>query len=342
MQPRPARFALLALLAACGSDTPVTPGPVADDPGPVVTIPGTNLGLSADTICMQALFGGIDPRDDDVRITSLTGSEISGLTATIAYGPGQPGGWLTTTFTQTTTPSRLWLHVTTGAMPYGAWWADVMVSAPDGGTPRVIRVHFTVPLGQTGLQVTLELGGQTEFDLSPGLGRVTGYGLDCDFTSASLCSQSYPEGTLLTLRATPDSNSRFLRWQSAIPCREPHEPQDPVCVLPLNGAVTVTVYFALLGYGVGVSVAGDGADGSVLGSLPPEEINCELVAGVQSGRCSAVQLYGARTTILNAHAFPGSVFVGWGGDCSGIVGLACELAPRPGGGYSVIANFARE
>lgn len=336
-------IALAIVLSACGPDSPSAPVPVANDPGPVVTIPTSNLGLSADSICMQALLGGIDPRDDDVRITSLTGSEISGLTATIAYGPGQPSGWLTTSFTQTTTPARLWLHVTTGTVPVGAWWADVTVSAPDGGAPRVIRVHFTVPQGQTGLQVNLVLGGQTIFDLSPGTGRVTAHGLDCDFTSASLCSQTYPEGTLLTLTAIPDSNNRFLQWETAIPCQQPHQPQDPVCILPLNGAVTVTVYFYLQGYGVGVTVQGDGADGFVEGHLTVQDINCELVAGVQSGICVAEQWYGARSTFLDAHARPGSVFVGWGGDCSasGSAG-SCELAPKPGGGYSVTATFAKE
>ena len=34
MQPRHARFALLLLLASCGSDTPVTPEPVLRSPVP--------------------------------------------------------------------------------------------------------------------------------------------------------------------------------------------------------------------------------------------------------------------------------------------------------------------
>ena len=432
MQPRHAWFALLCLLASCGSDTPVTPGPVAQDPGPVVTVPGTNLGLSADSICMQALLGGIDPRDDDVRITSLTGSEISGLTATIAYGPGQPTGWLTTSFSQTTTPSRLWLHATTGTVPRGAWWADVTVTAPNGGTPRVIRMHFTV-LEDTGILVTvelgasaghgrvtgygmdcnftvgsqcaqryadftaltltatpdpgnrfvrwgspacpepekptctltnpdgdvtvtvyfsvegaqalvnLELGGFTILDLSPGTGTVTGSGFDCDFMTGSLCSQHLPIGTVLTLRATPDPNNRFLCW-STTPQNCPDFSMDPQYSVTLTGDLTITAYFYLLGYGISVTVVGAGADGLVEapdGSDLPGGISCQLVAGVQSGKCSALQWYGARSTGLSAYAPEGSVFVGWTG-CSAVNVTACELDPLPGGGYSVTATFAKQ
>ncbi len=291
---------------------------------------------------MQAPLGGANPRPDDVRITSLTGAEISGLVATIAYGPGQPTGWLSTAFDQPSTPARLWLTVTTGSVPEGDWWADVTVSAPGGGTPRVIRVHFTVKPPVADALVTLELGGFTIFDLSPGTGIVTGNGFDCDFTSGSHCSQRLPIGTELTLTATPDPNNFFLCW--ATPTPDCPGSMDPQYNVTLSGDLTIWVYFALYGYDISVTVVGAGADGVVEapdGSDLPGGINCQLAAGVQSGQCGAHQWYGARSTSLSARAAEGSVFVGWTSGCTAVGGTTCELAPLPGGSYSVTATFAR-
>ena len=90
--------------------------------------------------------------------------------------------------------------------------------------------------------------------------------------------------------------------------------------------MTVTAYFALHGYFVGVTVEGAGADGVVDGLIVNGggDLNCQLVAGVQSGSCAAQQQFGDRQTALQAHAFPGSIFVGWSGDCTG---MDCVLAP---------------
>jgi hypothetical protein len=295
--------------------------------------PTSNLGFSADTICLQAPVGGANPRDDDVRITSLTGSEIPDLSASVAYGPGQPTGWLTASFDQTSTPSRLWLHATTGTVPEGEWWADVKVSAPTGGEARTIRVHFTVKPVATA-QVAVQLGGVTTFDVSPGTGTISGGGFGCD-ESGGTCQQSIPVGTVLTLSAAPDPNNRFLYWDT------PNCPfsNAPDCVITVTGNMTVTAYFGLLGYAVNVTVVGAGADGVVNSFEPLTGIACQLVAGAQSGTCSGTQLYGARSTNLYAQAFSGSVFVGWSGDCTG---TSCALAPLPGGSYSVTATFAKE
>ena len=238
---------------------------------------------------------------------------------------------------------RLWLTVTTGSVPEGEWWADVTVSAPDGGTPRVIRMHFTVQPPLTGALVTLELGGFTDADASPGTGTVTGGGFDCDFTTGSLCSQHLPIGTVLTLTATPDPNNRFHCWATPTPFDCPGS-MDPQYTVTISGDVTIWAYFVLFGYNIFVTVVGAGADGVVEApgdNALPGGISCQLVAGVQSGRCSASQSYGARSTSLSAHAGEGSVFVGWTGPCSAN-GNTCALDPLPGGDYSVTATFAKQ
>lgn len=339
MRSRLAVLALVCWLAACNDETPSTPQPVPVQPGPVVTIPGSNLGLSADSICMQALLGGANPHDDDVRITSLTGSDISGLTATITYGPGQPTGWLSTSFDKTTTEARLWLHVTTGSVPEGAWWADVSVSAPDGGAPRVIRMHFTVlPAGMA--TITVGIGGFSQFDESPGDGLITGNGFHCDSLGGT-CTQQFPIGTVLTLLATPkEETTLFFFWQ--VPgCGFDNNP----CVVTVTGDSTLPAFFRRLHYTVGVTVVGDQANGIVTGYITPggpgRDIECSLVNGVQTGTCGAEQWYGARALGLDAHAFDGSVFVGWSGDCTGS-STSCLLPGNPGGSYHVTATFAKQ
>ena len=339
------RFTLLVmLLAACTTDVPSAPAVPLDEPprvdpighGPVVA-PASNLALSADTICMQARAGDGN-RKDDVRITSLTGSEISGLVATITYGPSQPTGWLTTSFDQTTTPARLWLHAETDAAPVGAWWADVEVTAPGGGGVRVIRVHFAVRANNGDAQFNIEIGGATILDLSPGYGTVGGSGWNCG-VSGGVCSGTVEIGAVFYLTATPDPNNRFLWWE-APGC---FQSRDPTCVLTVTGDVTVKAFFYLEGYGISVTVVGPGADGLVEGGVfpgtPGFAIECQLVAGVQTGTCGAFQTYGDRSVGLDARAAPGSVFVGWSGDCSG---TSCVIEPAPGGGRAVTATFAKQ
>lgn len=319
-------------------------------PGPIVTAT-SNLALSADSICYRYREG--EPaRPDDVRITSATGSEIPGLVATIVYGPGQPTGWLTTSFDQTTTPARLWLNAPAVGGPVGNWWADVKVTAPTGGDARVIRVHYSLRANAGDARVNIQFGGFTAFDLSPGYGAVTGIGFGCDNNGGycdgsgfscdqfgGYCDGLVEVGTVLRLTATPGPDSRFLWWETP----ECHQSQLPTCVFTVTQDVTVTAFFYLEGYTVSVTVVGAGADGNVTGGFntgnPGSYVDCSLTAGVQSGRCGTVQSYGARNVGLEAVAGPGSVFIGWSGDCNGSY---CSVEPNPGGSRAVTATFAKQ
>ncbi len=329
------RFVPLIVLAACASDPPSDPEPVASSPGPVA-VASSNLELNADTICFQTPVGGPNPRADDVRITSTTGSEIPGVVATIEYGPGQPTGWLSTSLVQTTTPVRLWLQATTGSMPEGAWWADVKISAPTGGDARVLRVHFTVLPAATA-QVDVEITAFLDFDVSPGSGTVTGNGFNCSLLSGSVCSRRFPIGTVLTLTATPDPLNFFQGWRTP----DCDQLQSHECVVTVRGDLAIKAGFALQPYQTTVTVLGPGADGSILIDSPNFTNECILNAGVQSGTCSVIQFFGDRKTFVSAHAFAGSVFVGFSGDCTGTSDF-CTLAPRPGGSYFVTATFAKQ
>ncbi len=68
-----------------------------------------------------------------------------------------------------------------------------------------------------------------------GEGTVTGPGIAC----ADDCTETYPEGTLVTLTATPAEGSLFTGWAEACAGQE-------ACELTMDGDRQVTAIFALL------------------------------------------------------------------------------------------------
>jgi hypothetical protein len=345
MQPQHAVLVLVLVLAACGTDVPSTPEPVDNEPGPE---PRSSLTASTDSIVLQATRGGSVPAPAEVRITSSAGNPVDSLSATVTHGPGQPTGWLTASFDQATTPAVLSLHVTMDTLPAGAWWADITVSAPGVGEPRVIRVHLTVEPADVS-QINLQLGGYTLFDYDPGSGTITGAGAACRVPADGVCVRSLPIGTTFTLTATPDPDSFILYWQLRpftpgdipLPCEYETVTCDQVAVA---GGWDVYAFFMLKGWHFGLTVEGANANGwvevrSYYFGGPPD--NCQLVNGVQQGQCGGYQSYGTRDIIMLPHPAPGSVFTGWSGDCV-VTGEECRLLPIPDGFRAATATFATQ
>jgi hypothetical protein len=173
------------------------------------------------------------------------------------------------------------------------------------------------------------------YDLSPGNGRVSIGGLSCGMNAT--CTLGVPAGTAVTVTAIPDTNTFFVEWASP-GCPSSN---NAACNLTATGTVSLIAHFALKTYSTVITMEGPGADGTVVGfgqPFPPSF--CNLRAGVQSGSCTVNQMYGGRSTTLEAQAEPGSVFVGWSGDCTGTA-RTCSVAPLPGGTRRVTATFSR-
>lgn len=319
---------LLAALAAAGCDAASAP----PEPSPSRSTPAAqDLATSADTICFQTWIGGAEAPQDGVRLTATGTDAVSGLVLRVTYSAGQPDGWLSATLTETATPAQLWLSALRGSLPAGAYGARVEVSAP-GIATRVIDVSYRVDDPGSMALVTTELGGFTTFDLSPGTGTIAGPATTC----RGRCTIAVPPGTSLTLEATPDPDNFFLYWQGS--CANE---RTPSCSFAVTGNVTVQAYFALQGYGVGVAMRGEGANGTVIsGSLVGQPLLCTLENGVQGGICGGNQGYGARLTVLEAYPGAGSEFVGWNGDCER-EGRQCTLQPNPGGSRGATATFRK-
>jgi len=143
-----------------------------------------------------------------------------------------------------------------------------------------------------------------------GSGTVTSFpvGINC----GSDCSESYDQGTSVTLTATPASGSTFGGWSGDADC------SDGVVVMNANKACTATFNPQVVGYTLTVVKSGTGS-GTVTSF--PVGINC-------GSDCSESYDQGTSVT-LTATPASGSTFGGWSGDadCSdGVVVMNANKA----------------
>ena len=90
---------------------------------------------------------------------------------------------------------------------------------------------------------------------------------DCDVGNVGTCTELYPHGTSVTLTATPDTNHEFDAWSGTNATDCAGGLTNPVCVLTMDGAKSLTATFSTIQWNVNVTVVGngtvtDGAEGS--------------------------------------------------------------------------------
>ncbi|UJR85692.1 InlB B-repeat-containing protein [Sandaracinus amylolyticus] len=164
-----------------------------------------------------------------------------------------------------------------------------------GTAPCAITLTEDVTIGaafdrdRRSLNVTVAGTGSGGVTSSPG-------GIDCGID----CSESYTAGTMVTLSATPSSDSTFAGWMGA--CTG-----TGACTVTMSDARTVTATFTLRRYTLTIQRGGNGA-GSVFSTSPAALINC-------GSTCSAMRDHGD-VVALQATEAVGSTFSGWsGGGC---------------------------
>ena len=152
-----------------------------------------------------------------------------------------------------------------------------------------------------------------------GSGTVTSAqaGIDCGAT----CSHDYPNGTVVTLTATPAAGSAFAGWSGG-GCTGTAN-----CISTIGSSTSVTATFSLVPETLTVSKKGDGA-GNVTSS--PAGISC-------GSSCRHAFDYGTSVTLIVRPA-RGSSFGGWSGGCSGKASCVITLDAA----HSAKASFVRD
>ena len=205
-------------------------------------VTGAAIGLNAAKICFTTTLGDTTHRDD-VRVTSVDGSVIDGLTATIVYDAGQPTGWLSDSFNVSAAPARLWLKGSPGSLPIGTYTATVNVASPKAGnSPVPIRVTMTVNEGPGMLHIVIRRTGNW-------VGKAKVYGpdgLQCfelgypPEYQVHVCDKAFRSGSQVKLSSEGDYGERFLRWEG--PCTVTYG----YCAVEMptpSGDVTITAVF---------------------------------------------------------------------------------------------------
>ncbi len=124
-------------------------------------------------------------------------------------------------------------------------------------------------------------------------------GISCGAT----CGASFASGTSVTLNAAPASGSTFAGWSGG-GCTG-----TSTCMVTLGANTTVTATFTTIPTTYTLTVAKAGAGAGTITSTP---------AGISCGATCSAGFNLGTSVALTAVASGGSVFVGWGGACSGV------------------------
>ena len=156
-----------------------------------------------------------------------------------------------------------------------------------------------------GYQLAVDVLGQGSVVSNPGT-------IDCP----GICSDNYAANTQVSLTAMPDAGRTFAYWQT--PALVSHQKSgfcttDPVCEFSMGQSYDIDAVFT---NPVSVTLTGSGS-----GRVQGWNIDCP-------GNCADDQPADIDVT-LTATADPGSLFLGWSGDCSGI--MLCQIAGGSGG-----------
>jgi len=224
---------------------------------------------------------------------------------------------------------------TSQAAPHVAGAAAVLRAAypADSTSSLITRLRTGVAvtdhrngISKPRLDMVLALGaslGQTLSVTRAGAGSGTVSSAPAGISCGSDCSETYPNGTSVTLTASPAVGSVFAGWSGA--CTG----TASTCTVSMTAARAVTATFATAPP-VSLTVARSGTGSGAVGSNP---------AGITCGSdCSEAYPVGTSVTLTATPAL-GSVFAGWTGACAGTAN-SCTVSMSAARSVGAVFNAA--
>jgi hypothetical protein len=253
------------------------------------------IQLSKTTLAFSGIPGGTPPAAQTVDIKNSGGGTLSQLAATVTYGQGQTGGWLTASLNGASAPAVLTVQAALGSLPNGAYDATIAIAASGAAnSPQNIVVSFVVgtapAIGLSSATATFlaDVGGanppaQAITITNTGGGTLSGLAVGVTYTAgqpggwlttATLSQQTAP--ATLTLRPTvgaltPGSYTATVSVTSPVAS---NTPRSVAVTLTVSQAATLVVGTSALSISVtretisaGVPVTVTRGDGGVLANL---------------------------------------------------------------------------
>ncbi|MBX3274433.1 MAG: InlB B-repeat-containing protein [Sandaracinaceae bacterium] len=275
---------LILILAGCGG---------AEDPMDAAGMVGDGGGVPEGE-------GGLPPPDPATHTVQVT-LHGDGEGAVLSDGDGIAcGDGMTACTMEVRRGTELTLRASAIAPSRFAGWSGHGLECM-GSEVCTLTVTSNLEIGATFTLREVALMVSTSGD-GAGAVRSEPAGIDCGAT----CSASFPEGSLVRLRVTPEEGSIFAGWSGA--CAG----VDDVCTVRLDASAEVRAELVRRRHTLEVEPTGDGA-GTIVSD--PAGIDCGTT-------CSMEVAHGERVT-LTATPAPGTAFAGWIG-CEAS-GPTCEV-----------------
>lgn len=111
--------------------------------------PPPSIVLNAEEVFFGTIVGGKEPAVQVVAVTNGGGGILDGLSTSVRYADGEPGGWMEALLAAPLAPTELTLRATPGVLPPGSYHASVEVRSDRASVqPRTLAVEFQVHAGE--------------------------------------------------------------------------------------------------------------------------------------------------------------------------------------------------
>jgi hypothetical protein len=268
-------------LATDGDDTPNTVATTV----PVTTVPATPPPVTVPTPAPTALVVACQaaPRAGQAPLRVDFATFPNGATGVYAFQ------WSFGDGGESSNPNPAHVYTTAGAFNATVRVTSGSQSVTCSRSITVTPPPATVPPPPGPFTLSVGLAGS-------GSGQVNGPGITC----TPDCTESYANGTPVTLTAVPDAASTFFGWSGACTGTGP-------CTVTMNANQSVTAKFEPKTVVLSVTLTGTGS--GAVGSAPGG-IACP-------GDCSEAYTINSTVTLTATPTAP-STFGGWGGACLGV------------------------